>query len=431
MKKLFALLLVALMVFAVACTTKPATTEPTAEPAAEATKEPAAEATAEPTAAPETIAMTLWVGDNYPEVTQKMIDSFKAEYEEEFNVVFDITIGIQSESTVKDTILTDPEAAADVYTFADDQIRELVSNSAIQPVGDYAEEIAANNGAGAVALATVNDTVYAFPMNATNGYFLYYNTEYLSAEDVQSLDGILAKAAEAGKFFAFDMANAWYTFSFFKGAGLDMISADGVTNDSCNWNATDTTPTGVEVFQAMLDTCANAGFKALGDADTVSGIQDGTVIAAVNGVWNANAIMEAWGDNYACAKLPTYTVAGNQYQMSSFTGGKLVGVNPYSDNVEWALMLAEWLTNEENQLMRFEALGDGPTNVNLMNNESVLANKAIAALAAQSAYGVPQVVGGNFWSPVNTLGQTAIDGNPDGTDIQALLDACVAGILAK
>lgn len=48
---------------------------------------------------------------------------------------------------------------------------------------------------GAIDAATVDDTLYAYPMTADNGYFLYYNKKYLSDSDVKTLDGIL-KVAE-------------------------------------------------------------------------------------------------------------------------------------------------------------------------------------------------------------------------------------------
>ena len=447
MKKFLALLLALVMVFAlVACgdaaepekteeeqTGEEANTNPEENKTEEGkTEEDKTEEgkTEEGTAAPadgEVIKLTLWVGDNYPAVTEKMVESFKAEYEELLGVTFDITIGIQPEGTVKDTVLSDPEAAADVFTFADDQLFELVAAGALETLGDYDAEVREANGAGAISLATVNDTLYAFPMNVSNGYFLYYNKEYLSEEDVQSLDKILEVAEANGKFFAFDMPNAWYLYSFFKGAGLEVVSPDGKVNESCNWNATDTTPTGAEVYEALLAITGSKGFKSLGDADTVAAIKDGSVIAAVNGPWNANAVQEALGDNYGCAKLPTYTVAGEQYQMASFAGGKLIGVSSYSQNKIYALMLADWLTNEENQLLRFQELGDGPSNINLASMPEVLANPAIAALSAQAPFAVKQVVGGNFWTPAAALGQNAVDGVSD--NIQELLDTCVEGIL--
>jgi arabinogalactan oligomer/maltooligosaccharide transport system substrate-binding protein len=116
--------------------------------------------------------------------------------------------------------------------------------------------------------------------------------------------------------------------------------------------------------------------------------------------------------------------------MSSFSGYKLIGVNPHSEFVGWSMLLAEFLTNEENQVARFEARGLGPANINAASSEAVQSSPAIAALAAQAEFAVPQRVGGKYWDPANTLGQTLISGNPSGTDLQELLDNAVAGITA-
>ena len=58
----------------------------------------------------------------------------------------------------------------------------------------------------------------------------------------------------------------------------------------------------------------------------LEGVQDGSVIAGVSGVWNAVAMEEAWGADYGASKLPTYTCAERQIQMASFSGYKLIGV---------------------------------------------------------------------------------------------------------
>ena len=89
------------------------------------------------------------------------------------------------------------------------------------------------------------------------------------------------------------------------------------------------------------------------DTEFVNGVRDGSVAAGVSGVWNAVAIEEVWGENMGAAKLPTYTCAGRQVQMASFSGCKLIGVNAYSEYPEWAARFAEWVTSEENQKLRF------------------------------------------------------------------------------
>lgn len=168
---------------------------------------------------------------------------------------------------------------------------------------ENAEEIIANNTPESVAAATGSDgMLYAYPATADNGYFMFYNKEYFTEEDVQTLDAMLAKAAEAGKYVGFPMSNGWYFYSWFKGAGLEMkVNEDGVTN-SCNWNATDTPITGVQVLEALLEIAANPGFKEADSDPFVAGVKDGSIIAGVSGTWNANVAAETWGDNYAATQ---------------------------------------------------------------------------------------------------------------------------------
>lgn len=94
------------------------------------------------------------------------------------------------------------------------------------------------------------------------------------------------------------------------------------------------------------------------------------------------------------------------------------------------MILAEFLTNEESQIARYEARGLGPANLAAAASDAVQNDPAISALAAQAAYATPQRVGNNYWSPAQTLGQILASGNPDGTDLQTLLDTTVQGITA-
>ena len=56
-----------------------------------------------------------------------------------------INLGAQSEKEAKDTVLTDPTAAADVFAFADDQLNELVQAGALQEVQLNADDIKSRN----------------------------------------------------------------------------------------------------------------------------------------------------------------------------------------------------------------------------------------------------------------------------------------------
>lgn len=411
-------------------TTEAATEETAAEEApAEDTAEEAATDAADPVAnliaaTTDTVTLTVWASEEDQDLTTKLLDEFKAAYPD---VTFDITLGAESESTAKDTVLTDVEAAADVFAFADDQVNELAAAGALQEVAaTYTYDVATENAAGAVEAASADGKLYAYPMTADNGYFMFYDSSIFTEDDVQSLEKMIEVADAAGKKIAMDISNGWYIYAFFQGAGYDLtLNDDGVTN-TCTWNADGAT----DVAQAIMDLTASGVLVDMGDEDMATQIAEGNVVACVNGTWRAETAQEAWGDNYAATKLPTFNVAGKDYQMSSFSGYKLIGVNPHSANVGWSMLLAEYLTNEASQTARFEARGLGPANIAAATSEAVQANPAIAALAAQAAYATPQRVGANFWSPAETLGQILASGNPDGTDLQELLDTAVEGITA-
>ena len=108
--------------------------------------------------------------------------------------------------------------------------------------------------------------------------------------------------------------------------------------------------------------------------------------------------------------------------MASFSGCKLIGVNAYSQHPEWAARLAEWITNEENQALRFAARGQGPANASAANSPEVQAAPAIAALLAQSEFSQLQRVGGKFWDPVSEFSTSMAQGNPAGSSLQSQLD---------
>ena len=395
--------------------------------ASSAASQSAAAAPSEASSAAESwgdVKLTMWGAEEDQTMLREMADAFIAENADKGNITIDI--GVQSESSAKDTVLADPEAAADVFAFADDQLNELVAAGALQEVLLNPDDVKSRNLAGSVNAATMNDKLYAYPMTADNGYFLYYDKSVLSEEDVQSMDTLLAKADASGKKFMMSLNDAWYIYSFYAGAGLKATLADDGINTVCNWNEAP----GADVTQAILDISTQPAFKSGADADIVSGIKDGSCCAAISGTWNAGTAEEIWGDNYAATKLPTYTLNGEQVQMASFSGYKLVGVNPHSSNVGVAMMLADYITNEDNQAKRFNDRKLGPSNIKVNESEAVQNAPAIAALAAQSDYATLQRVGANYWSSAQSLGEILASGDTQGKTTQQLMDDAVAGITA-
>ncbi len=375
----------------------------------------------------QTVKLTLWGGAEDQKMLQSMVDDFKKEHASEAS--FDIKLAVESETTCKETLLGDVEKGADVFAFPDDQLQALAASGVLQEIRD-ADQVKQDNIKGAVEAASVNDRLFAYPMTADNGYFLYYNKKYFSGNDVKKLDTILAKAEKVHKKVTMDWTSAWYLYSFFGNTGLKAgVNEDGVTN-YCNWNSKKGKIKGIDVAQAMERIAGSSAFLNTTDDKFLKGVQNGSVIAGVSGVWNANAIDKAWGKNYGAVKLPTYTCTGKQVQMASFTGYKMVGVNAYSSNVKWAMKLAEWITNQDNQTRRFAERGQGPSNIKASQSGDIEKSPAIQAVIAQSEYGCLQRVGGNFWDPISSFGSSVAKGTLSPKELQKELDDMVKKVTA-
>lgn len=373
------------------------------------------------------VTLLVWCGSEEEKVLlEEMLDAFKKQNNE---IKFNITVAIESEASCKDTLLGDVKNGADVFAFPDDQLMAMIAAGVLEPLVD-GDKIKEANLEGSVEAASYDGKIYAYPMTADNGYFMYYNKKYFTDEGVNTLDQMLGVAAKAGKKVMMDWTSGWYIYSFFGGAGLELgLNDDGITN-YCNWNGKDGKTKGVDIAKAMLSIANNPGFISSNDDDFIKGVKEGRIIAGINGVWNATVLQEVWGEDYGAVKLPTYTCNENQVQMSSFAGYKMVGVNAYSQYKDWANKLADWITNEENQTLRFERRKQGPSNNNAALSEEVVKSPAIQALIQQSEFAKLQRVGANYWDPVAEYGQALAKGNVNPNKLQSLLDTLVEGITA-
>lgn len=375
----------------------------------------------------DTVALTVWCAEEDSELMNQIISGFQAQYSD---TAFEFTVNNCAEGDCKNTLLGDVNNAPDVFTFSDDQLATFAASGVLKPI-ENPDDIISRNAEGSVAAASLNDELYAYPLTADNGYFLYYNKAYLSESDVATMDGILDVASSNGKKFTMDWSSGWYLYSFFGNTGLEVgINDDGISN-YCTWNSTEGNIKGVDVANAMIAIGQNPGFQNGGDDALKEGAANGTVIAGVSGVWVADDLKAVWGDNLGAVKLPTYTCAGQQVQMSSYAGYKLIGVNSYSKNKEWASKFADWVSNEENQKLRFEMRSQGPSNINAAASPEVKESVALSAVMSQAEHSKLQRVGATYWEPVVEFGQAMANNNTNGLSLQDYMDEMVKKITAS
>ena len=372
----------------------------------------------------------VWVADNVVDFTKGQIDAFK-EANPDF-AGYDYVVEAVGEGDAAGNMITDVEAGADIYCFAQDQIARLVAAGALEEVApENVEAVENDNDAGAVGAATVGDILYAYPITSDNGYFLYYDKSVVT--DPTSLEAIIADCEAAGKNFYMEINSGWYQTAFFFGTGCKL---EYETDDAGNFtvaNVDYASDKGVVAMKEMIKLNASPSFQngsAAGEATNVAAIVDGT--------WDSGTIQELFGENYACAKLPSFKGAdGNTYQMSGFGGFKLLGVKPQEDENKLAVCdaLAYYLAAEESQAARYEAVGWGPSNKNVQASEAVKSDVALSALAEQLQFAIPQgQYPGDYWTLATGLGDDVRQGNltPDSSDedimkvLQTFQDTCIS-----
>ena len=403
MKKIIALLLALVMVMALAaCDSAPAATEPGASQPA-ATEPAATEPGSTENALAGTYDVTLWVSesDGVVALTQEQIDAFEAANP---GIVINASIEGVTEADAGSKVVADVASAPDIYCFAQDQLARLVQAAALAAPGKGASEnIVAANDAGSVAAASVAGTLYAYPMTSDNGYYLYYDKSIISDEDAESMEAIIAACEANNVKFRYALENAWYTASFF--FATDCHSTWSMNEDGEFTSLDDdfNSDAGLVAMKGMQKLAQSTAYDSNADIFTDAG-------AIVTGIWNANAAAEHFGDNLGATDLPSFNVDGTDYHLGSFTGNKLMGVKPQADAKKGAVLslLAQFLTNEECQLQRYEKFQWGPSNKTAQASDAVQANISLAALAKQGEYGVPQgQIHGSWWDIAKLLGADA------------------------
>ncbi len=375
-------------------------------------------ALAVPASAANDKTLKIWVPDATKAFTEEHVAKFMEAHPEYAD--YTVTVEPVGEGDAASNILTDLDAGADIFNFAQDQLARLVAAGALIELSEEnAAIVTEENDAGAVSAATMADLVYAYPLTSDNGYFLYYDKSVVS--DPSTLEGIVADCEAAGKGFYMEINSGWYQPAFFFGAGcmLTYDADDSGAFTACNIDyASDA---GVGALKAIINLSKSPAFhngSSIGNATNVGAIVDGT--------WDSAAAKELFGDNYACAKLPTVEINGEPMQMSGFGGFKLLGVKPQTDDEKLALCdeLALYLSSGEVQLERYNAVGWGPSNLSAKADDAVQTDEALAALGEQLAFTIPQgQYPGDYWSLATALGDSVIAGEYADADDAALMDA--------
>ncbi|MCH5351134.1 MAG: extracellular solute-binding protein [Clostridiales bacterium] len=357
--------------------------------------------------------ITVWVGEGTEDLTKGLIKKFNDENTN--SIYFNANVVRVTESKAAGDVLAKPASAPEIFCFAQDQIARLVNSGLLAaPSASIKNNIVASHSETAVAAATVGTTMYAYPLTEDNGYFLYYDTRLINAEQADSIETILEVCESTGTKLSFGLNGGWYVSSFFYAAGA---KSEWTVDDQGRFTDYDddfNSDKGFIAAKGMQKVLKSAAYSENGAASDFNAAIPAA--AVISGIWDYNAaknalskkdeegIPDGKGDYLGIAKLPTYSVDGETYRLKSYLGSKLLGVSPQKDGNKAAALsiLAQYLTNNESQLARYNAVGWGPSAKDAQNNDDVKANAALKALKETAT--VPQgQYPANWWANPEVL----------------------------
>ena len=376
---------------------------------------------------PQAVSLKLWTSEEDYELTEDMCARFD-EAHPEYKCDFEITIINVDESV--EQLETDPDNAADVFIMPSGSIPQLVEEGLVYPITYDADTLKGLYSEGALDACSMNGELYGVPFTP-NSWFMFYNKKLFNAEEVKSLETMMAKDLGDDTYnFSCSLSNSWYIEAWFYAAGCTLFGEDGITPDDCTWNNAN----GLAAGEYIIDLVNNP--KYIEDKDGIAGslMKEGKLGAICTGTWGYPELLEALGDDLGAVALPTVEIAGKTANLSNFADYKCFAVKSNTSAPLAAQQLAEFFANEENQLLRYQKNSTPPTALSLTDNADIMSDISTCALLAQTEFATPQPAISQinaYWTPAEALGTGIVNGEITKANLQESLDSLVQSVTTK
>lgn len=323
----------------------------------------------------------VWVGEESVEFYQTLCDEYVAAHSD-----FGYTVVVKGMDTgsVAGTITNDPQAAADIYTVAHDNIGKLASTQCAKPIGDQSliDQVLADNPEPfqKVIYSTLNGQKYLYGVPyISQALFLYYNKSLVTEEQAATFEGLRDAAMAANTKAVTVVGDDGYNMSFALLAtkvadhsttvkiyeGAESVSGGSKGTSNCQGDDT------VAIIRWLQDYAKDPnGFKWASpdgwDADLDKNNKG--VLAVIGGAWHYNTAKAALGEtNLGIALIPTFTLteesvegltgvsAGDVYRGGTFADCKCFMINANSSKDKYAKEqeLIKFMSSKEAQNRSF------------------------------------------------------------------------------
>ncbi|MBR5343953.1 MAG: extracellular solute-binding protein [Oscillospiraceae bacterium] len=317
----------------------------------------------------------VWVGEESAEFYQKICDQYVADHPD-----FGYTIVVKGMDTgsVAGTISQDPQAAADIYTVAHDNIGKLASTMCAKPFTDQAliDQVLADNPDSfkTVIYSTYEGESYLYGVPyISQALFLYYNKDLVTEEQAKTFEGLKEAAAAANckaitvtgddgfnmsfALLARKVSDHSTTVKLFEGAEPVSGGSKGVSN--CQGDDT------IAIVRWLQDYAADPnGFKWASSDGWEADFRNKGVVSVIGGAWHYNSAKASVGEaNLGIALIPTFKLtdaaveglsgvkAGDEFRGGTFADCKcfMINLNSVPSKYEEEQELVMYLSSKEVQ----------------------------------------------------------------------------------
>ncbi|KGA97357.1 ABC transporter substrate-binding protein [Alkalihalobacillus alcalophilus ATCC 27647 = CGMCC 1.3604] len=363
--------------------------------------------------------LTMWVNEE-----DDQLDAYEeivAKFEEEHGIAVEITPFSMVDQLAALTLDAPAGNGPDLYFQPNDMVGQAYLEGLAAEL-TLTDDQLAGYPEGAVHAFSYEGIQLGIPA-VTETYALYYNTDLVpeapqTIEDIEQIAADLTNAANDEYGFLMEATNFYFLYPFLAADGGYVFNedADGAYDDSDIGLANAGAVTGAERVQNWF----TEGYIPTGiNGDIMNGLfEDGKVGAVISGPWNISAYSQALGDKLAVAPLPTI----NGENLQSFSGVKGWMVNEYTENLDWAVELALFITNAENSLTYFEYAAELPARTDVEIDDEILAAFADQAVHAVPMPNIPAM--SQVWEPM----AEAFEFISQGENVQEVLEEAVEQI---
>ena len=338
-----------------------------------------------------------------------------------------VTVQAVGEGDAAANMITDVQAGADIFCFAQDQLARLKSAGALSEITDVnlKASIQAENDEISYNAACAGDALVAYPLTSDNGYFMYYDKSVITnPADLANMTSLIAVCKAASKKIYFELeGSAWYNAAYFFAFGCESTWTTNAAGQFTAYVDTYNSNNGVKACKAMYELMTEDTVYVSGSG-AAEAFASGAAVC-ISGTWDSSVVKTALGTNMGCAELPSVTVNGETKHLGSFVGCKLLGVKPQTDGVKGAYVqsLAQRIAGKNCQLERFNSFGWGPSNKQAQADPAVIADVALTALRAQNEHAVMQgQYPGDWWTSAKAIASSVRTSDGSDVAIKAILN---------